>query len=266
MKIRIEPYKTWSGGAKRLGKRAGILRATKPQVRKHGDFDLIINWGRSERRFNGDYLNLPEKVLVAGNKLQTARVFDSCGVAQPEYTTESNTVSKWLKDGRAVFARTLLRASGGRGIKPLDPKLTTDIPKAPLYTMYVPKRDEYRVHVWKGKVIDVQQKRRNTDIPDDKVNWQIRNYSNGFIFARNNVNPAKSVLNTAIAAVSALSLDFGAVDLGWNEKNKTCVVYEVNTAPGLEGSTLDAYYKALVHTFPSIKTGMYQKRRQTLRH
>ncbi len=261
MKIRIEPYKTWSGGAKRLGQRAGILRATKRQVSKHGDFAMIINWGRSVRRFDGEYFNSPEQVAIASNKLKSAAAFWCHGVNQPKFTSEGEVARKWLEDGHNVLARTLLRASGGRGITLCTPEDDRLLPKAPMYTMYVPKKDEYRVHVWAGEVIDVQQKRRDTNVPDDQVNWQIRNHSNGFIYARSDISPDSSILSTAIAACAALSLDFGAVDLGWNQKRGECVVYEVNTAPGLEGTTLDSYYKALLTTCPSIQAGMYKTRR-----
>ncbi len=262
MKIRLEPYKTWSGGARRLGKRAGILRATKSQVRKHGDFDIIINWGNSQRRFNGDYINKPEAVRVSSDKWLSAKVFNENNILQPEFTTDIKKAQEWLDDGEHVIARTLLRASGGRGIILCRPAENPKIPKAPLYTKYVKKTDEYRVHVWQGKVIDVQQKRRNKDVPDSEVNWQIRNHGNGFIYARDGVNCPKCVLDTSISAVAALVLDFGAVDLGYNVKGKRCTVYEVNTAPGLEGSTLDRYYNSLLTTYPQIATGMYARRRQ----
>jgi D-alanine-D-alanine ligase-like ATP-grasp enzyme len=36
-------------------------------------------------------------------------------------------------------------------------------------------------------------------------------------------------------------LDFGAVDVIWNEKEDKYYVLEVNTACGLEGTTLDKY-------------------------
>src|SRR3546814_6628533 len=48
----------------------------------------------------------------------------------------------------------------------------------------LPKKQEYRVHVLNGKVVDVQRKARVKDFPDDKVNWKIRNHDNGFIYAR----------------------------------------------------------------------------------
>jgi len=263
MKIRIEPYKTWSGGAKRLGRRAGILRATPRQIKRHGDFDTIINWGRSERRFNGNYINEPEAVGNASDKSVAVGLFKQNKVPTPEFTSDAEEVRLWLtKNGWDVLARTLTRASGGRGIQLLRAEENPKVPKAPLYTQYVKKTDEYRVHVWQGEVIDVQQKRRNKAIPDERVNWQIRNHDNGFIYARGDVDCPKCVTDSAIRAVSALVLDFGAVDLGYNVKAGECTVYEVNTAPGLEGSTLDRYYSALLTTFPQLATGMYARRRR----
>jgi len=261
MKIRIEPYKTWSGGAKRLGRRAGILRATPSQIKRHGDFDIIINWGRSERRFNGKYINEPARVDAASDKGQAVEIFKEHKVPQPPFTRDQKVVREWLEAGYDVLARTLLRASGGRGISVLSAGTDSDIPNALLYTQYVKKTDEYRVHVWQGEVIDVQQKRRNKDIPDGMVNWQIRNHDNGFIYARGDCNPPDCIGSAALSAVAALQLDFGAVDLGYNVHAKKATVYEVNTAPGLEGTTLDKYYGALRRSFPQIDSGMYAKRR-----
>jgi glutathione synthase/RimK-type ligase-like ATP-grasp enzyme len=261
MKIRIEPYKLWSGGAKALGVRAGILRATNRQVNKHGDFDVVINWGRSERRFKGEYINAPEAVAVASDKLRTAEHFEQHGVPQPPYTTSREEAQGWLDDGQAVVCRTLLRASEGRGIVLANTDSGTPLAKAPLYARYVKKADEYRIHVAFGKVIDVQQKKRRLEVPDDKIDWQIRNAHNGWVFTRGGVSPPSCVLDAAVDAVAALGLDFGAVDIGYNIKGGAGTVYEVNTAPGLEGSTLDSYYKAFVEKFPQLESGAYRRRR-----
>jgi D-alanine-D-alanine ligase-like ATP-grasp enzyme len=40
-------------------------------------------------------------------------------------------------------------------------------------------------------------------------------------------------------------LDFGAVDVIYNRAQDKAYVLEVNTAPGLEGSTLDNYVEAI---------------------
>ena len=260
-KIRIEPYKTWSGGAKALGKRCGILRATKRQVAKHGDFDVIINWGRTERRFNGKYINEPARVAVACDKKASLALLEEKGVPVPPSTDEQSVAQAWLEANEIVVVRKLLRANSGRGISLVTPESNAPVPPAPLYTKYVKKGEEYRVHVFKGKVIDAQQKKRKLEVPDEEVNFQIRNNTNGWIFARNDINLPECVADAAVAATEALGLDFGAVDVGYNVHYSLPCVYEVNSAPGLEGTTLDKYSEAFRQLLPVINSGAYKRRR-----
>src|SRR3546814_3947261 len=109
----------------------------------------------------------------------------------------------------------------------------------------LPKKQEYRVHVLNGKVVDVQRKARVKDFPDDKVNWKIRNHDNGFIYARDEklAEVPKKVLSDSIKAVGVCGLDFGAVDVIYNEAKGIGFVLEINTAPGLTGTTLEGYTK-----------------------
>jgi len=261
MKIRIEPYKRWSGGAKALGLRTGILRATHKQVKKYGDFDIVINWGNSERRFHGEYIDIPEAVANASNKLWTAKIFGHDGVPQPPFTTDRDVAQGWYDEGTTVVCRTLLRASEGRGIVLASAAADQQIVKAPLYAKYIKKAAEYRIHVAFKEVIDAQQKKRRLEVPDEKVNWQIRNAHNGWVYTRDNVNPPVCVSSAARDSVASLELDFGAVDIGYNDKAAAAMVYEVNTAPGLEGSTIDSYYTAFQKRLPQINSGAYRRRR-----
>jgi glutathione synthase/RimK-type ligase-like ATP-grasp enzyme len=261
MKIRIEPYKLWSGGAKALGVRAGILRATTRQVTKYGDFDLVINWGRSVRRFNCEYINAPEQVVLASDKLRTAKNFSDNGVPQPDFTEDRDIARGWVNEGCTVVCRKLLRASQGRGI--VLAESSDEVCNAPLYTKYVKKAAEYRVHVAFGEVVDVQLKKRRLEVADDDVNWQIRNAHNGWVFTRDGVTAPSCVRDAAIASVASLGLDFGAVDIGFNAKAGAAVVYEVNTAPGLEGTTLDTYYEAFRKRLPQLDSGQHRRRRNT---
>ena len=261
MKIRIEPYKTWSGGAKALGIRAGILRATQRQVKKHGDFDIIINWGRSEKRFQGTYLNDPEKVLLASNKAASMEILAEAEVPVPDFTADQTVAQAWWEDKDVVVARKLLRANSGRGIVLCSAEDDTPVVPAPLYTKYIKKAEEYRVHVFDGNVIDVQQKRKRQEIDNEDVDYRIRNAGNGWVYCRGGVEPPDGVIDASIRAVGALGLDFGAVDIGWNNHHGAACVYEVNTAPGLEGTTLDKYFDALVAKYPVLKGGRYNLRR-----
>jgi glutathione synthase/RimK-type ligase-like ATP-grasp enzyme len=113
-----------------------------------------------------------------------------------------------------------------------------------LYVEYIKKKEEYRVHVAFGHIIDVQRKGRNRDVPDEDVNWQVRNHGNGFIYMRGGVDIPDCCRSLALAAVESLGLDFGAVDVIWNEHEDRWYVLEVNTAPGLSGTTLEKYADA----------------------
>lgn len=132
---------------------------------------------------------------------------------------------------------------------------------APLYTQYVKKADEYRIHVFDGQVIDIQQKRKRQEVPNEEVDYQIRNLAGGWVFCRDNIDCPSVCSTLAIDAVSALGLTFGAVDIGFNRNEGVGYVYEVNTAPGLEGSTLDSYFEALVRYIPEIGRGAFARRR-----
>lgn len=264
MKVRVLPYKRASKGAKEFAKATGILRLTKRQEQKHGNtITHIINWGSSkDRRVGATYINEPAAVCVAGNKKATFLAFKEAGVPRPDFTSDKSVAQDWLLAGDSVVVRKLLRASAGRGIVLVHPDDSAEqtLPNAPLYVKYTKKLEEYRIHVVRDSVIDVQQKKRRHDCPDERVDWQIRNHANGFIFARENVDAPEAVQRAAVDAVRALKLDFGAVDIGWH-KNGGPMVYEVNTAPGIEGTTCLKYLEAFCNIVPQLRRGRWAQRR-----
>jgi len=252
----IYPYKMGSKSARALSR---VLRPQRcKRVRPDGRYrpyrnHLIINWGHSGRpnwvhpsigQFPNRWLNSIQAVSRASNKLSAYRILDRAGVSIPPYTTDAQTALQWLRGGDTVLARTLLRANGGRGIEILENE--GDIIHAPLYTKYMKKKHEYRVHVFNGEVLDIQHKRKRRGT--DGTNFKVRNHNGGWVFARGDIiNPHPDVITQSLAAVEALELDFGAVDIGWNEKHKLATVYEVNCAPGIEGTTLVKYTRAIIN-------------------
>lgn len=163
-------------------------------------------------------------------------------VRTPAFTTNKQEAFGWLVNGATVVERHVLNGNSGAGIRLVEPNGEEGLQHAPLYVKYVPKKQEYRVHVCGGKAVDIQRKARRKDVEDDAINWKIRNHDNGFIFARNEdgVVPP-DVPFQAVLAVKLLGLDFGAVDVIFNDKEQKAYVLEVNTAPGLSGTTLEGY-------------------------
>lgn len=165
----------------------------------------------------------------------------------PGFCTSLQEAQEKVQSGawRRCVQRDILRGHGGAGVSVHSS--AESLTEAPLYTEYLPKTDEYRVHVFKGRVLDVQRKARSRDVPDEQVDWEIRNHSNGFIFAREGVleNCPEQVKDVALDCVQEFGLDFGAVDIIWNRTRDKAYVLEINTAPGLEGTTLDLYVQAI---------------------
>jgi glutathione synthase/RimK-type ligase-like ATP-grasp enzyme len=250
----IYPYRMASESAAALNSELRDVRGKR--VRPDGRYrtyrnHLIINWGAG-RIPNwwvngvtaGQCLNNPLYVEVAGNKLAALRRMEVQDVNVPEFTTDRATASGWLGNQEIVVARQLLRASSGRGIVLMH--TDADMVAAPLYTKYVKKRAEYRIHIFRRQVIHQSQKRMMArERRPDGFEARIRNHDNGWVFCHEDVSPPQQVIDQSIAACDALELDFGAVDVVWNEYHQKATVLEVNTAPGLEGATLTAYVNAI---------------------
>jgi glutathione synthase/RimK-type ligase-like ATP-grasp enzyme len=157
-------------------------------------------------------------------------------VSCPEWTTDYFTALSWLEEGSTVFCRTRVQAHSGNGI--VIASNPDELVSAPLYTKYIKKKKEFRVHVFNNEVIDIQEKRRAMG---SDAGFLIRNHANGFVFCRDDIIEPSDLRDVAIQAVTSLGLDFGAVDVIYNQHYDKCYALEVNTAPGLEGSTLTSY-------------------------
>ena len=250
MSLKMFPYKIGSVSAKRLARALGILRVQSSYNAKRSD--VIINWGSSmppHFRWMEQDLNKPHAIGLASNKLNTFLEFRNTGfIHVPDWTTNPQEAQHLLNLGTKVYCRKLLSSHSGNGIVVCNDGDKLAI--APLYTFHTKHKDEYRVHIFKGKVLDVQKKKRKLGFNGSSSG--IRNHSSGWIYARSDVAIPDMLCPIAIQAVNLLGLDFGAVDIGHKVNDNKFFVFEVNTAPGLEGSTLDKYTKAIYNYYRSL--------------
>ena len=250
MSLKIFPYKAGSISAKRLARSLGVLRVwpTYNARRK----DVIVNWGSSTPphfRWMEQDLNKPHNIALASNKLNTFLEYRTKSfIHVPQWTTNPNEAQHWLDLGLKTYCRKLLSSHSGNGIVVCNAGDT--LISAPLYTLHTKHKDEYRVHIFKGEVLDVQKKKRKLGFTGSSSG--IRNHSSGWIYARTDVAIPDMLCPIAIQAVELLGLDFGAVDIGHKVNDNKFFVFEVNTAPGLEGSTLDKYTKAIYNYYRSL--------------
>ena len=259
----------WAGRSSRSG--AALSHALGIQrIRPHNSRwnpnlgDLIINWGSTNipiRHFENlqiacRYINLPCKVSIAVDKTLSFALMKEEGVSIPAFTNSIDQAISWIDDeGSTVVARTLSRSSGGRGIKIITEenwRNGVDIPPAPLYTKYIKKNAEYRVHISRNKIFYVQKKLRRLETPNEDVNWQVRNHGNGFIFGIVQTSDLpRDVEFKAYQAMDALRLDFGAVDI-IETASKKAYVLELNTAPALEGRSIEIYARKFMEDYFAI--------------
>lgn len=148
-------------------------------------------------------------------------------------------------DKPLLVERHELSSHSGNGIRIV--KGTDDLSAGlRLYVQYIPKAEEYRVHFFRPtNSYWVQQKRLKREATETDTRYTIRNHLNGWVYCTEDLNVPEDVYTQAKNFVGhhKNNLDFGAIDIIYNERHNKAFVLEVNTAPGLEGKTVTWYAK-----------------------
>lgn len=113
---------------------------------------------------------------------------------------------------------------------------------------------EYRIHSFNGRSIRAGQKVPIEGFtPVEERRWKanagllhpwVRSWDGGWKVSYNNFKSTAPMRALAAKAVKALGLTFGAVDIAEDQSGQLWVL-EVNSAPGIEGNTIEAYKKAI---------------------
>lgn len=251
----INPYKNGSRSAKsiKLALREKGVKVWTLQKEPVNRKALIVNWGNSEFDYATEGLtvvNDPFQTYCMSNKV---KFFENTLHSKDtlEWTQNRERALEWKT---TVFARTKIEASGGKGIIVFDPEISPpeELPSAPLYTRYVPKTHEYRLHMareltGRGFTVLLAQRKvfRKTDQQPSPLDWKVRSHDNGFIFQSHPTHekiPSK-VMEAAGRVMSEHfpDLHFCALDVMYHDKKGKAYVIEGNTAPGLENSTVSVY-------------------------
>lgn len=244
-RIILLPYKMGSQAVKslqekliELGQRVLRVRQDSRTFRgKPNDYNMY--YGGSLTPVNG----CNSQRALASNKLRAFEAFQQAGLSTVPWTTDREVAKQWPG---LIFARHSLTGHSGEGIEQYDAETNPiqRFPEAPLYTKYVKKTYECRIHIFKGRMIDAQIKRKVRDA--EEVNNAVRNIHTGWVYCREDFTPTQECIDLAIQAVQATQLDFGAVDIIYNRHYNQYYLLEVNTAPGLTGTTLTNYANAII--------------------
>ena len=220
------------------------------------EFSHLINWGIGGSEGIGRLsingippmvLNEPSAVNRSSDKLQAFEAFRSANIPTPAFDDNVETAQRWIQEGHKVYCRQQLRGHSGQGI--VVARTPDQLVRAPLYTKGIEIHHEFRAHVFNGVVIDGVRKAFSSDVPPEERNRDIMNHAAGTIFVRSgsayeSFRRDARAQQICIDAVRALGLDFGAVDIVTDQQGNYFVL-EVNTAPGLVGTTLEVYTNAI---------------------
>lgn len=265
MAVKVLPYNMASEGAKLLANRLKCVRIRREQSKYvYKDKDIIINWGCSSRPPHipegATVINPFRAVANAVDKYKALFEMDKYEVNVPAFTPNIDIARNWVESGYKVVCRTIVNGARGDGIV-IAEELGEVVP-APLYTKYIKKKKEYRVHVAFGRIVSVSRKVLRPDYNKDFVNWHVRNFDNGFIFQEYDKNGRLErdncpgcVFHVALEAVRALGLHFGGVDVIYNESQDIAYVLEVNSSPGLMDATGEHYMEAIQNAVNTLENG-----------
>jgi len=242
--FKVYPYKQGSKSAKALADALGgkvLKREGSSWVPRAGRRNMVINWGSSNvPNFANNVICLnTTDIDKVSNKLAFFKEIEGSPFAPSFWTFQDDIPDEAFP----IVCRTILNGHSGAGIVIANSR--ADLVNAPLYVKYIKKQDEYRVHLGLKpdgedfETICIQKKMLRNG--HENPNWKIRNHFNGFIYGREGFEPPACVLEAAISAMNCFALEFGAVDVIYNRHYDRAYALEINTAPGLEGQTIQEY-------------------------
>ena len=211
---------------------------------------VLIRWGSRRIMPPAErVLNRSEAIAVSSDKLLTFHRLRDAGVPTvPVYTSWEEALRN--SEGTVILGRRRWGMKG-QGIVVFDPHrlhggryYSQPLRQHDFYSIYQEPTREMRVHVVGDRVIRIQGK--YCDFPDEAAdNPFVRNHSTGYRFRAPSRELNSSRRETAVRAVQACGLDFGAVDMLLFGSDREEMVLEVNSAPACSPLTLGEYARAL---------------------
>jgi hypothetical protein len=260
--IVVYPYKATSESALRLVRNLeAILDQEVLLLHLHSKHkvlptDFIVGWGAgnvpdwlppgTKHKFLG-YLNGYKDICNSVDKRISFKNFVDNGVPIPEYTIKTAEANEWLANGEVVLSRMEVEGMRGAGIEINHPDVVDEVWNAPLYTKFIRKEREIRLHVFNGKVIFGQEKtlKKKSSVIKNLVLRDNSSWTFEWLGPRDRAALGPTVSAAAVKAIEANGLDFGAIDILF-DKNKRAYVLETNTCPELGSDGAALYARGII--------------------
>jgi glutathione synthase/RimK-type ligase-like ATP-grasp enzyme len=197
--------------------------------------DLVIRYGSTDLHEGIDTLNTLEVIRTCSNKLNFSQLMQEEKIYSPIFYKGVPKESQY-----PVIVRTTLNSYGGKGMILVENSGDFHYSNV-WWTPFIQTQFELRVHVLGGKIIRMFKK-------EDGESY-IRTSNNGWHFSlkENKDYPKVSLVVQKICEIPRFANAFFALDLGWDSKKKQYLVFEANSAPGLNEHTANLYAQYILN-------------------
>jgi hypothetical protein len=243
----IFPYAQGSKGAKLLAEELGCPRIKREGSSFNKNPDrIVINWGASDCPKKYDAINQNIKAVL--NKKAFFERLVGTDLIPP---CAFNKLDAADNLSFPIFCRTKLEGKDGEGI--VIAEKFSQLVEAKLYTQYIDKTSEYRLHVGRGPngytVIGSQKKVKKTIPEGENLSPDARIMTGdgvGLVWTVNSQpvfipDPVKAVVKKAFELFP--EIDFCAFDVIFDNSTGKAYVLEANSAPMGTPETMKRYAK-----------------------
>ena len=194
------------------------------------EFDWVFKYGVSKKIEANNVLNTSKATTRAIDKIQTFKTLANDNITI-EYTESIEEARNWIDQGFIVVARKVATGANGDGLSYCtNQQQLTDTP-AIFWTKFFFHTNEFRVNIWKGKVISIYEKTRQ------KTHFKFT------LWQGQEEHPQLQKIATSVW--KNIKLDWCGIDLLRDNQGNLKII-EVNSAPVLYPFTIKKLAKHIL--------------------
>ena len=204
------------------------------------DNQVSIRWGTSQMIYGKETgFNSPQVIRMVANKYLLSIELLRNGFPHVVINSE-------IPEHFPVVVRKELSKSGGKGIVICRNEAEFTPLREFMWSYWVNFRYELGVHILGGEIVKIFKKLWIGTEPEPE--FPIKNSDRNYSFSICKLESFKRLPEIVRNLISIVPIQFGRIDIGWDEEEGQYKVIEINSAPGLSenDSTLNLYAEFLM--------------------